>query len=103
MSYKKVNKDTKSYFNTTSQSSEYVKEKASKNKTQEEIVLGIFKEHKNLSASQVFSMYPKIVPLTSIRRAISNLTFVDKLKKLTETRIGMYDAPEHLYSLNKTT
>lgn len=96
-----MNKDTKTYFNTTNQSSEYVKKRVAKNKTQEEIVLGIFKEHEKLSASQVFSMYPKRVPLTSIRRAISNLKFIDKLEKLDQTRIGIYDAPEHLFKLSE--
>tara|TARA_R110000796_G_scaffold117681_2_gene230681 strand:- start:566 stop:853 length:288 start_codon:yes stop_codon:yes gene_type:complete len=95
-----MSKETKTYFNTTSQSSEYVKKRVAKNKTQEEIVLSIFEVHKKLSASQVFSMYPTPVPLTSIRRAISNLTFTDKLEKMTETRIGIYNAPEHLFKLS---
>ena len=94
---------SKTYFNTTSQSSQYVKKRVAKNKTQEEIVLGIFEEHKKLSASQVLSLYPKNIPLTSIRRAISNLKFGDKLEKLAETRNGIYNAPEHLFRLSENS
>jgi len=92
---------SKTYFNTTSQSSEYAEQRVAKNKTQEEIVLGIFEVHKKLSASQVLSLYPKNIPLTSIRRAISNLKFDDKLEKLLETRNGLYNAPEHLFRLSE--
>lgn len=94
-------KKSKTYFNTTSQSLEYAEQRVAKNKTQEEIVLGIFEEYKKLSASQVLSLYPKNIPLTSIRRAISNLKFDYKLEKLAETRKGIYNAPEHLFRISE--
>ena len=90
-----------SYHNTTSQDSDFVVKSRIKNKTQEEIVFEIFKRFKKLSASEVLEEFPKNVPLTSIRRAMSNLQYENKLRKLSEKREGLYGAPEHYYAVVK--
>ena len=88
------------YHNTTNQSSGYVKTRKKKNKSQEDLVYELFIQHKKLTASAVHALFPKNVPLTSVRRAISNLQYEEKLIKLEETITGIYDAPEHYYQLN---
>lgn len=91
--------ETQHYHNTTNQNTEFVLSAKKKNKSQEEIVFGIFLKYKKLSASEVLEHYPSNVPLTSIRRAISNIQYQGKLRKLAETKIGLYDAPEHYYAV----
>jgi Fic family protein len=92
-------KVSNSYHNTTNQTKDYVEKRTKKNKSQEQLVLEIFEQYKKLTASQVYAIFPKNVPLTSIRRAISNLQYEQKLEKLEETITGIYDAPEHFYKL----
>lgn len=91
--------ETQHYHNTTKQNTEFVLSAKKKNKSQEEIVFDIFLKYKKLSASEVLEHYPKNIPLTSIRRAISNIQYEGRLRKLTETRIGIYNAPEHYYAV----
>jgi|13_taG_2_1085334.scaffolds.fasta_scaffold278725_1 CDP-diacylglycerol pyrophosphatase len=91
---------TKNYFNTTGQNADYVSKRKSKNITQEDIVYDIFKSNTKLTASQVLDMYPKNIPITSIRRAMSNLQYDNKIIKTTDTKLGIYGAPEHYYRLH---
>lgn len=86
------------YHNTTQQPKNFVVEETKKAISQEEKVLELFKVHKKLSASQVFNNFYN-TPITSIRRAISNLSFENKLQKLHETKIGLYGKPEHFYKI----
>lgn len=91
--------ETQHFHNTTNQNPEFVLSAKKKNKTQEEIVFDIFLKYKKLSASEVLEHYPSNVPLTSVRRAISNISYEGKLRKLAETKIGLYGAPEHFYAV----
>ena len=63
--------------------------------------MNIMRKHIKLSASLVWEKYPNniSVPLTSIRRALSNLAFNKKLVKLEDKRTGIYGAPECYYSM----
>ena len=90
-----------SYFNTTNQDLAYVNERIDKNRSQEEIVYDIFKRYKKLTASEAHELFPKNVPLTSVRRAISNLQYDNKLVRLEQTRTGIYGAAEHYYMVAK--
>ena len=97
---------TKHYFNTTNQDADFVSMEIEKCKSQEEIIFDIFSDGKQYSASDVWEKYFEIkvhsetpTPITSIRRAITNLTYVGKLVKLNETKIGMYGKPEHYYEV----
>ena len=93
--------ETQNYFNTTNQDTVFVEKAKTKNKTQEEIVFEIFKRFKKLSASEVLDLYPGNIPLTSIRRAISNLKFSGKLVITEDTQIGLYGKPEKKYQVAK--
>lgn len=48
------------------------------------------------SPSQVHAIFPHW-PITSIRRALSNLTARGELEKLAETVEGAYGRPEHVW------
>jgi hypothetical protein len=92
--------ETQHYFNTTNETAKYVDSRVAKNQTQEEIVYDIFLAKRKLSASEVMALYPnKNVPLTSIRRCLSNLFYDGKLIKLEETNIGIFGSPEKKYRL----
>lgn len=93
--------ETLHYHNSTNQKAEIVLEETRNCKSQEEIIFDIFKLHGKLTASEVLNKFPKDIPLTSIRRAMSNLKFDKKLIKLDETKIGIYAKPERYYSLVK--
>ena len=95
-------KNSNTYFNTTDQDIDYVNKRKAKNRTQEGIVHDIFKSMTTLTASEVLTasetlnLFSNKVPITSIRRAISNLQKEEKLVKTTDTKTGIYGAPEHL-------
>ncbi len=88
------------YYNTTNKQSEDLKESIKKAKSQRKKVLLFYKEFKELSASDVLKLYPcKNTPLTSIRRAITNLSNEGKIYKTKQKKIGFYKEPEHIYKL----
>lgn len=98
-------KNSNTYFNTTDQDINYVNKRKAKNKTQEVLVYDLFKSHTTLTASEVLTasetlnLFSNKVPITSIRRAISNLQKEEKLVKTTDTKTGIYGAPEHYYTI----
>lgn len=97
-------KKSNTYHNTTNQSKKFVYNAFKKCKNQEEKVMTMINSHKRLTASQVWKLYFDTVkpPLTSLRRALSNLTHEGKLTKEDKTKIGLYGAPEHYYTLNES-
>lgn len=69
-------------------------------KGQEAAVLDVFRAAgRPLSPSEVHARMPGRVLLTSVRRAISNLTQAGALVKLDQTVPGPYSMPEHLWAL----
>lgn len=95
--------ETTNYHNTNKLTSKRLIEATSKAITQQQIVLKIFKHHKQLTASEVYKKFLKYTkttpPITSIRRAISNLQSQKKILKTQNTVLGMYNSPEHYYKL----
>ena len=96
-------KSKKSFFNTTSLQGSELVESESKAKTQEKIVYEFFKSNigEKFTASNVYKKlgYDKTnTPLTSIRRAMTNLKNFDILLCLkNEKAIGMFGKPECYY------
>jgi len=97
------------FYNTISFSGDDLKKENAKAKKQEDLILALFKANpsKNLSPSQVhtilcrkYNIYP---PITSIRRALTNLTGRLELIKTDETVPGMYHLPERTWKLATTT
>lgn len=102
--YKKGSDMFQSFHNTIYASGEDLGKFKKDAKNQEDIVLEIFKKHYKLTASEAYDIFGnKSVPLTSIRRAISNLVYRDKLVKLDgekpEMKIGVYGKSEFVYQL----
>lgn len=90
-----------SFYNTTNEKDSVLKEYTRKAETQEQIVLNLFRKSRNgLTASEVFRQFPnRNVPLTSVRRAISNLCEERKLEKTTHKREGIYGRKEFVYTI----
>ena len=95
---------TNHYHNTTNQSKDFVDKQIEVCKTQEDTIYNIFIARKQLSPSQAWEIYQtltgKNTPITSIRRAISNLSKEGYLAITTRTIAGMYNKPEHIYCVN---
>jgi hypothetical protein len=76
---------------------------------QEELIQAIYKRNasKAISPSQILEVvnthYSLNWPLTSIRRAITDLTNEDALIKLPGMIEGIYGKPEHLWKFNSVT
>lgn len=95
-----------SYFNTTNESGTTLKNNVAKAKSQEEKIL-LFCERnklfiKGITPSQIYGFVDNY-PITSIRRALTNLTKQGKLIKTNEKRIGMYGRSEYVWKLNENT
>ncbi len=68
---------------------------------QENFVLDFFKcKQEPMSPSMVHKACNNLWPLTSVRRAITNLSTDGDLIKTNDTVIGIYGKPEHLWKLN---
>jgi hypothetical protein len=89
----------KNFYNTNKEAGNELKNSNLKAKTQECDVLQIFKDKTKLSASEAWNIYDGkgITPITSIRRAITNLCHDGELIKTDETKIGIYGKKEHIY------
>ena len=101
------------YYNTTRLEGEQLEKAETKAKSQEQIIFEYF-EMKSIAAksvttkkledgyspAQLWAILSDMgykYPLTSVRRAISNLTIDGKLIKTEEKRIGLYGSPEYVW------
>jgi len=90
------------HYNTTAESGETLKLFRAKARSQEDEVLRVFQTYRYaLSPSQVQQMSPRlrVCPLTSIRRAIHELTASGRLRKLERKKPGPFGRPEFLWEL----
>jgi len=89
------------YYNTNKEEGIDLEISLKNSKSQEVIILSIFKDNKELSASKAWSIYNKNknTPLTSIRRAITDLCTKGELIKTDKTVIGIYGKKEHIYKI----
>lgn len=96
-----------SYYNTTGLSGQQLEQATAAAKTQEAGILSLFQSQPTVkaSASQIHAggikhqLWTSATPLTSIRRALTDLTKQGKLIKLDETRKGVYGKPEFYFAL----
>lgn len=97
------------YFNTTKESGKALKNNVFKAKSQESEIYRQFCYNKKAFESNLINylgfspsdMQFMDYPLTSIRRALTNLTKQGKLIKTDEKRIGMYGRSEYVWKLNE--
>ena len=97
-----------SFYNTVRLTAAQLIKANAKAITQEEKIHNLFKSMplvngKGLTPSQVLIKTPGLgkIPLTSVRRAMSNLTRDTRLIKTDETIEGPYGMPEHVWILNR--
>lgn len=89
-----------SYHNTNRESGETLINSNIKAKTQEDAIFKIFKDKIKLTASEAWILYnSNPTPITSIRRAITNLCKDGKLMKTDDTKEGIYGKKEHVYAI----
>jgi hypothetical protein len=89
------------YYNTNSLTGEDLKKAVSDAQRQEDAIFLLYKHTgKPYSPSQVLRLMEKAGknwPITSLRRAITNLEKQGKLIKTDEMREGLYGKPEHTW------
>jgi hypothetical protein len=90
------------FYNTVNEDFNELAKSQAKAKTQEEKIINCFKQYeKSLSPSMVLSITRLNCPITSIRRAMTNLSNDGKLEKTKNFVIGNYGKKEHLWCLPK--
>jgi len=97
------------YHNTTNQTGEQLNIFTLAAKSQDELILTFARKVCFLSPSHLHNHLIKTkqiepnTPLTSIRRAITNLTVAGKLIKTNKTVISRYGRSEYVWQLKKET
>jgi hypothetical protein len=98
------------YYNTNNENGTQLLASIQKGLTQEHIIIDIFKNplirdengnHQGYSASQIHKIFGNDnVPLTSIRRAMSNLCYEENFLEITDKMVmGIYGKKEHIYKI----
>ena len=88
----------KPFYNTIKLGKSKLEKEISNAKNQEEKILKIFNKKKELTPSEVWE-YLMEYPLTSIRRAMTNLTDQGRLIKTSTQKIGYYGKPNYVWKL----
>lgn len=88
---------TNAYFNTTNEKGDTLKKYKEIAGEQERMILYWFQKYKTLSPSEI--QLPSLCPLTSIRRAISNLTAAGYIRKTDKKNKGRYNRDEYIWEL----
>jgi len=89
-----------SYYNTTEETGSELAESHAKAKTQEKKILLCFHDQRNpLSASVLCEMLNDAYPITSIRRALTDMTNQGDLEKTDKKVMGRYGKREHQWKL----
>ena len=72
---------------------------------QEDLILSLFQQYKILSPSQCHALISSQLqwPLTSIRRAITNLSKAGRLIKTGQLATGLYGKPENKWRITYET
>ena len=93
------------YYNTNKEKSNTLKRSRERANTQEEIILDLFKRNPNFHMTPfdiqeaLSNLYDLNAPITSVRRAITDLTTEDKLIKTDIMKKGNYGKEVHCWKL----
>jgi predicted HTH transcriptional regulator len=87
-----------SHYNTTKESGKQLEIFEQTAKNQESQILELMKLYKKLSPSDIEEKTDNLI-LTSIRRALTNLTKDGKLIKTSEKKKGIYGRDEYLWEI----
>jgi len=91
-----------SYYNTTNLADSALSEAERQAMTQEEAILAFFAAHPEKQFTP-FEVQEHALPgatITSVRRAITNLTDEGRLEKTDQTRMERYGKVNYLWTLN---
>jgi hypothetical protein len=90
------------FYNTNQEDFGEESESLRKVVKQEAVIFGLFKSARTpMSPSMVYKALGEKWPITSIRRAITDLTDEGKIVKTQKTIKGIYGKKEHLWELPK--
>lgn len=91
------------YYNTTGEEGEELSEYKKVNDTREQEILRFFERHwmHEMSPSRVWQAVCPEVPITSVRRAITDLTTAGRLEKTWNKADGPYGRREYLWKYKK--
>jgi len=95
-----------SYFNTTNLTGSPLAVSREKAQSQQELILGLFRQHpkRNWTPDEVHRhLFGGNVPLTSVRRAITNLTSDGILEKTQYKRRGRFGKDAYAWKLKAVT
>ena len=88
------------FYDTINQTDSALKESKKKTRKQEDLIYSLFvKRNQPLSPSMVLTESGLNCPITSIRRAITDLCNAGRIVKTNRQVRGMYNKPEHLWEL----
>ena len=88
------------FYETINQTDSALKESKKKTRKQEDLIYSLFvKRNRPLSPSMVLSQSGLNCPITSIRRAMTDLTNLGKIVKTDRQIKGIYGKAEHLWEL----
>ena len=78
------------------------REKEKKAINQNDKILGLFKDHKycDFTPAEVYLKFGQQIPLTSIRRCMSDLTKAGDLVKTDNKRKGLFNEINYTWTLN---
>lgn len=89
-----------SYYNTNKIKGDALKTSQKKTESQESLIYNFFLDNEEpLSPSMILNKSDLNCPITSIRRALTNLTLDKKIIKTSRTVKGIYGKPEHLWKV----
>jgi len=90
-----------SFYNTTGVTGNQLQQYRQQAESQESVILQFFLEHPHsaYTPSELSKLLPR-APLTSIRRAVSDLTREGLLEKTTAQKNGIYNRPEYKWRLH---
>ena len=90
-----------SYYNTLHIPKDLLINELNKVKKQEEKVLAVFRITllNELTPSEVYKVLDDVYPITSIRRAITDLTEKGLLLKTSKQRTGLYGAKNYTWTI----
>ena len=90
-----------SFYNTIALPKDLLIIELKKVKKQELKVLAVFKVSmmNELTPSEVYKALDEVYPITSIRRAITNMTNIGILKKTTIQRAGLYGKNNYAWKI----
>ena len=92
------------YFNTTALKGSRLKSEILTAISQEKLIFDYFKRRRILSPSEVYRYRMSLglgdVPITSIRRAITRLSYQGRIVKTDRQREGLYGKPEFIWEID---